>query len=58
MSAMRTSPRVRQVAWPWAAGALALLVGYVDLARGGTDVASFALVLGYCVFLPIAILKR
>jgi hypothetical protein len=41
--------------WGLAVGALAL--GYADLARGGTTVAPLLLVLGYCVLVPIAILK-
>ena len=41
----------------WALAAAALLVGYADLARGGTTLAPFLLVLGYCVLVPLAILK-
>ena len=39
------------------AAALALLVGYADLARGGETLAPILLVLGYCVLVPLAILK-
>ena len=48
--------RSRSLLW-WALAALALIVGYADLARGGTTVAPILLVLGYCVLVPIAILK-
>ena len=34
-----------------------ILLGYADLARGGTTLAPILLVVGYCVFVPIAILK-
>ena len=51
-----TPSRSRSLIW-WGAAALALLLGYADLARGGTTVAPFLLVLGYCVLIPIAILK-
>ena len=39
-----------------AAAALALTVGYADLARGGSVVAPIALVIGYAVLVPIALL--
>lgn len=43
----------------WAiAAAVVLLVGYADLWRGGETLAPILLVLGYCVLIPIAILKR
>jgi hypothetical protein len=41
----------------WGLAALALLLGYADLARGGVTLAPILLVLGYCVLVPIAILK-
>ncbi|MEK0430264.1 MAG: hypothetical protein RL139_68, partial [Gemmatimonadota bacterium] len=41
----------------WGLAAAALLVGYADLWRGGVTVAPILLVLGYCVLIPIAILK-
>ncbi len=46
-----------RLAWAIAA-AVVLLVGYVDLWRGGETIAPILLVLGYCVLIPIAILKR
>ena len=42
----------------WGAAALTLLLGYVDLIRGGITLAPILLVLGYCVLVPIAILRR
>ncbi len=41
----------------WAVAILVLLVGYADLARGGETLAPILLVLGYCVLVPLAILK-
>jgi hypothetical protein len=38
------------------AAAVALAVGYLDLARGGTTAAPLLLVLGYVVLVPLAIL--
>ena len=41
----------------WGAALLTLLLGYVDLARGGETVAPMLLVLGYVVMVPLASLK-
>jgi hypothetical protein len=41
----------------WAAALAVIVVGFVDLAAGGTTVAPILLVLGYCVLVPVAILK-
>ncbi len=41
----------------WGAAALALVGGYIDLARGGETIAPILLVLGYVVLVPLAILK-
>lgn len=44
--------------WLWWAIALGtILLGYADLARGGMTVAPILLVAGYCVLVPVAILK-
>lgn len=51
--AVRTS---RPALW-WGLAAAALVVGYADLWRGGVTVAPILLVLGYCVLIPVAILK-
>ena len=39
-----------------AAAGLALVMGFGDLALGGITLAPMALVLGYCVLIPAAIL--
>jgi hypothetical protein len=41
----------------WALAAVSLLGGYADLVRGGETVAPILLVLGYCVLVPLAILR-
>jgi hypothetical protein len=41
----------------WGAAALTLALGYADLARGGETLAPILLVVGYCVLIPLAILK-
>jgi len=56
MANSETSTRTRSVVW-WGAAALALLAGYADLARGGETIAPLLLVVGYCVLVPLAILK-
>jgi len=51
-----TTPRSRQFLW-WGVAAFAIVVGFADLARGGETAAPILLALGYCVLIPIAILK-
>ena len=41
----------------WGLAALSLVLGYVDLARGGETLAAVLLIVGYCVLIPLAILK-
>lgn len=41
----------------WGLAAASLVIGYADLWRGGITVAPILLVLGYCVLIPVAILK-
>jgi hypothetical protein len=41
----------------WALAAVSLLGGYADLVRGGETIAPILLVLGYCVLVPLAILR-
>lgn len=41
----------------WGVAALAIVLGYADLARGGETIAPVLLVAGYCVLVPIAILR-
>jgi hypothetical protein len=48
--------RLRPYLW-WLVAFVVLLAGYADLWRGGTTLAPMLLVLGYCVFVPLAILK-
>ena len=52
----RTPSRNRTIAL-WAAALVTIAIGFVDLARGGTTIAPVLLVLGYCVLVPLAILK-
>ena len=52
----RISPRTRSIAL-WGVALATIIVGFVDLSRGGTAIAPVLLVLGYCVLVPIAILK-
>jgi len=47
---------MRGVMW-WGIALLVLLVGFADLARGGETIAPILLAIGYCVLVPIAILK-
>ncbi len=49
-------PHARTWLW-WGVAALSLALGYADLVRGGETIAPLLLVLGYCVLVPIAILK-
>jgi hypothetical protein len=41
----------------WTAATVVLLVGFADLARGGETLAPILLVIGYCVLVPLAILR-
>jgi len=41
----------------WAIALLTILLGYADLARGGMSIAPVLLVVGYCVLVPLAILR-
>ena len=51
-----STTRTRTFIW-WGATAFTLLAGYADLARGGETIAPLLLVIGYCVLVPLAILK-
>jgi hypothetical protein len=51
-----TRSRRSAAVW-WGAALVALGIGYADLARGGITLAPVMLVLGYCVLVPLAILK-
>lgn len=56
MANSETSARSRSLMW-WGAAVVILLAGYADLARGGETIAPLLLVAGYCVLVPLAILK-
>jgi hypothetical protein len=48
--------RSRPLLW-WGIALLVILAGYADLARGGETIAPVLLVAGYCVLIPLAILR-
>jgi hypothetical protein len=52
----RMNSRTRSIGL-WVAALLTIAVGFADLARGGTTIAPVLLVLGYCILVPVAILK-
>ena len=52
----RMSPRVRPLLF-WGIALLVIVGGFVDLSRGGITLGPILLVLGYCVLVPVAILK-
>lgn len=52
-----TTPARRIPSLWWGLAALTLIAGYADLWRGGTTLAPVLLVIGYCVLVPLAILK-
>jgi hypothetical protein len=56
MAQTDSTAQARPWLW-WGLAVAAILLGFADLARGGTTVAPILLVLGYCVLVPIAILK-
>lgn len=57
MATNENSVRLRPFLW-WGAALGTLLVGYIDLWRGGETLAPLLLVIGYLVLVPLAILKR
>jgi hypothetical protein len=50
------SPRSRPLLF-WGIALATILIGFADLWRGGETIAPILLVIGYCVLVPIAILK-
>ena len=56
MAQVDTAAPSRPLMW-WGIAIAAILLGYADLARGGTTIAPILLVAGYCVLVPLAILK-
>ena len=51
-----TSTPQRVWLW-WTIAVVVILAGFADLARGGETIAPMLLAVGYCVLVPIAILK-
>ena len=41
----------------WGIAGVVILTGFADLARGGETLAPILLAIGYCVLVPLAILK-
>jgi hypothetical protein len=52
----RMSPRVRPLLF-WGIALLTIVAGFVILSRGEITIAPILLVIGYCILVPIAILK-
>ena len=59
-TAPRTAPGVqrrwRSLVW-WLVAVVAIAWGYADLAMGGETLAPILLIAGYCIFVPVAILR-
>jgi hypothetical protein len=56
MAEQASTTRSRPFLW-WGIAIAVLLLGFADLARGGETIAPILLVIGYCVLVPVAILK-
>ncbi|MGH7665311.1 MAG: hypothetical protein ACRENI_13635 [Gemmatimonadaceae bacterium] len=56
MAQTGTSRRSRSLML-WGLAGFTILAGFADLTRGGITLAPILLVLGYCVFVPLAILR-
>jgi len=56
MAEAEVSTRSRPLLW-WGIALLVIVAGYADLARGGETIAPVLLVVGYCVLIPLAILR-
>lgn len=54
----QTEPRRGRALLWWGLAAATLILGYADLVRGGETVAPILLIIGYCVLVPLAILRR
>ena len=48
--------RWRAFVW-WAVAFVVIVFGYIDLAMGGETLAPILLIAGYCIFIPVAILR-
>ncbi|MDQ3674981.1 MAG: hypothetical protein M3365_11465 [Gemmatimonadota bacterium] len=56
VSGTRSGSATRRSWIYWGLAALALIVGYADLIRGGETLAPILLIVGYCILVPLAIL--
>lgn len=56
MTEAEATTRTRPLLW-WGIALLVIAAGYADLARGGETIAPILLVAGYCVLVPVAILR-
>jgi hypothetical protein len=56
MAETEITARKHAFVW-WGIALITLAAGYADLARGGETIAPILLVVGYCVLVPLAILK-
>lgn len=56
MPQIDTETPSRPLLW-WSIALVTILLGYADLARGGMTIAPILLVAGYCVLVPLAILR-
>jgi hypothetical protein len=56
-SRVRREPNARRSWIYWAVAIVVLVAGFADLARGGETIAPILLVIGYCVLVPLAILR-
>jgi hypothetical protein len=57
MENAESSRRSRGFLW-WGVAFATIVAGYADLTRGGETLAPILLVIGYCVLVPLAILKQ
>jgi hypothetical protein len=56
MDADRIQGRMRPILF-WGLALITILAGFGDLARGGITIGPLLLVIGYCILVPLAILK-
>jgi hypothetical protein len=56
MAETETLSWTRRFMW-WGIALVVILAGFADLARGGETIAPILLAIGYCVLVPLAILK-
>jgi len=56
MAENEVASRTRGMMW-WGITAVVIIAGFADLARGGETIAPILLAVGYCILVPIAILK-